>query len=187
MMLVAFAKASVTFDDSLLLKEAIDTAGFIKQHLYDAKNKKLFRQYRLAQANTQATLADYVWLIYGLLEIYHAKADVQWLHWALELQAQQNALFFDQVSGAYFESVASDASLLFRSKSIYDDALPSANAIALANLRELSRLPENTSQKKSLATQADKLVGSFAAAVNQNPAAAASLLAVEVKPEDTSN
>lgn len=187
MMLVAFAKASVTFDDSQLLDAAIDTAGFIKQHLYDAKDKKLFRQYRLAEANTQATLADYVWLIYGLLEIYHAKADVQWLHWALELQAQQNALFFDQVSGAYFESVASDSRLLFRSKSIYDDALPSANAIALANLRELSRLPENTLQKKSLATQADKLVGSFAAAVNQNPAAAASLLAVEVKPEDTSN
>lgn len=184
MMSVAFAKASVTFDDPLLLDEAIDTVRFIKKHLYDAKDKKLFRQYRLGQANTAATLADYVWLTYGLLEIYRANADVQWLHWALELQAQQNALFFDAASGAYFESVASDASLLFRSKSIYDGALPSANAIALSNLRELSRLPENNAQKKSLSTQADKLVRSFAATVNQNPAAAASLLAVEVKPAE---
>lgn len=181
MMLAAFARASVTFDDSQLLDEAIDTAGFIRQHLYDAKGKKLFRQYRLGLANAHATLADYVWLIYGLLEIYRANVDSQWLHWALELQTQQNALFFDQASGAYFESVAGDASLLFRSKSIYDDALPSANAIALSNLRELSRLPENKSLKKSLSTQADKLVRSFAAAVNQNPAAAASLLAVETK------
>lgn len=180
MMIVAFAKASATFDDSLLLDEAIDTARFIKQYLYDEKDKKLLRQYRLGQANTEATLADYVWLIYGLLEIYRASADIQWLHWALELQARQNSLFFDEISGAYFESVASDASLLFRSKSIYDGALPSANAIALSNLRELSSIPENSLQKKSLSTQADKLVRSFAAAVNQNPAAAASLLAVEI-------
>ena len=89
--------------------------------------------------------------------------------------------FLDEVSGAYFESVAGDTSLLFRSKSIYDGAIPSANAIALGNMRRLSGLVLKESQKKSFSTKADKLVQSFAGVINQNPAAAASLLAVEIK------
>ncbi len=189
MMISAFAKAAITFDEALFLEEAINSARFIKKHLYlagtnagtKANSKKLYRQYRANQASSAATLADYVWLINGLIDIYHARADKEWLNWALELQRLQDELFLDEASGAYFESVAGDTSLLFRSKNIYDNAIPSANAIALANLRSLSSLVINASQKNAFSTKADKLVKSFAGVVNQNPAAAASLLAVEIK------
>ncbi len=181
MMLTAFAKASVAFSDPALLDKAADTISFVKKHLYNAETKKLYRQYRSKKASTEAILADYVWLIYGLLEVYQADKDIQLLDWAVELQKNQNELFLDNVSGAYFESAANDTNLLFRSKSIYDGALPSANAIALSNLRKLSELSITPSQKKVYSLQADKLVSSFAMVVNQNPAAASMLLAVEVK------
>ena len=181
MMISAFAKAAITFDEALFLAEAINSARFIKKHLYHAGAKKLYRQYRANQANSEATLADYVWLINGLLEIYQANKGSEWLSWILELQMLQDELFLDEASGAYFESVAGDTSLLFRSKSIYDGAIPSANAIALGNMRRLSGLVLKESQKKSFSTKADKLVQSFAGVINQNPAAAASLLAVEIK------
>ena len=181
MMLAAFAKASVVFNDLAFLEEAKQTAGFIKTHLYNNKTGKLFRQYRANQASSAATLSDYAWLIYGLLEVYEASKNKQWLNWALELQEKQNELFLDKSSGAYFESIANDTSILFRSKSIYDGALPSANAITLANLRKLSALSDKPVQKKTYSTQADKLVSSFATVINQNPAAASMLLAIELR------
>ena len=191
MMLSAFAKASLVFNDPALLEEAKQTAGFTKAHLYNKKTGKLYRQYR-AQINTasasasngasaEATLSDYAWLIYGLLDMYVASNDRQWLNWALELQEKQNELFLDKSSAAYFESTADDTSILFRSKSIYDGALPSPNAIALSNLRKFSKLTDTASKKKSFSSQASKLVNSFATAINDNPPAAAMLLAIEVE------
>jgi uncharacterized protein YyaL (SSP411 family) len=180
MMLASFAKASVVFNDLAFLEEAKQTAGFIKTHLYNNKTGKLFRQYRANQASSAATLSDYAWLIYGLLEVYQADKNKQWLSWVLELQEKQNELFLDKSSGAYFESIANDTSILFRSKSIYDGALPSANAIALANLRTLSALSDKPAQKKTYSSQADKLVSSFATVINQNPTAASMLLSIEI-------
>jgi len=180
MMLSAFSKAAITFDDTAFLDEAIKIAGFMKANIYQQKTKKLFRQYRANEASVVATLSDYVWLIKGLLELHRASKGIMWLSWALELQQQQNRLFLDKASAAYFESVANDKNLLFRSKNIYDGALPAANAIALANLRALASFAESKKQKKYFVTQANKLVGYFAGIVNNNPAAAASLLAVEI-------
>ncbi len=181
MMIAAFAKASVVFSEPTLLKPAIQAIGFVKNNLYAKQSKKLYRQYRANEAGSAATLSDYAWLIYGLLEVYQADKDKRWLNWAFELQANQNQLFLDKTSGAFFESVANDTSLLFRSKSIYDGALPSANAIALSNLRRLSQLSVKQEQKKMYSSQADELVRSFAVAVNQNPAAASMLLAIELR------
>jgi len=180
MMLAAFAKTSVTFDDKSLLVEAVRTLEYIRKYLYEKESKKLYRQYRPGNIdNSAAILADYVWLIYGLLETYEANADAQWLRWAFELHQRQNELFLDDSSGAYFESIANDKNLLFRSKSIYDGAIPSANAIALSNLKRLSILSTDKSRKKVFLSQARKLVSSFATVINQNPAASSMLLSVE--------
>ncbi|NOQ87478.1 MAG: DUF255 domain-containing protein [Gammaproteobacteria bacterium] len=185
MMLSAFARASIVFDDPEFLEDAEKTLDFIKTHLYNNKTGKLYRQYRAqknkAGASAEATLSDYAWLIYGLLDMYKASNDQQWLSWAYELQKKQNELFLDESSGAYFESTAYDTNILFRSKSIYDGALPSPNAIALSNLRQFSQLAHKPAKKKSLSLQADKLVNSFAKAINENPPAAAMLLAIEVE------
>ena len=181
MMLSAFSKAAITFNDASFLDEAIKVSSFMKAHLYSDKSKKLFRQYRNNKASVTANLSDYVWLINGLLELHRASKNAAWLSWALKLQQQQNELFLDKTSTAYFESIANDKNLLFRSKNIYDGALPSANAIALANLRMLSNTVGSKKLKQSFSTQADKLVNHFAGIVNQNPAAAASLVAVEMQ------
>jgi uncharacterized protein YyaL (SSP411 family) len=183
MMLSAFSKAAIAFNDASVLGEAIKPAGFMKTHLYSDKSKKLFRQYRDNKASVVANLSDYVWLINGLLELHRASKDSAWLNWALELQQQQNQLFLDKTSTVYYESVANDKNLLFRSKNIYDGALPSANAIALTNLRMLSNTVGSEKLRQSFSAQADKLVNHFAGIVNQNPAAAASLVSVEMQAE----
>jgi uncharacterized protein YyaL (SSP411 family) len=197
MMIAALARASSVFDEPAFFDEAVRSVSYLKKISYDKKSGKLSRlhrtgQYHVGGLETQAILADYSWLIYSLLEMDEAEnkagntnRDRQsenrpWLQWALQLQARQDELFLDKASGAYFESTDDDTNLLFRSKNIYDDALPSANAIALANLRRLTQLSE-TKDKKMFGAQADKLLGSFANVVNQNPSAASTLLSVELR------
>jgi uncharacterized protein YyaL (SSP411 family) len=189
MLLAAFAEASVVFDDPILLQDAIQTLAYIKRYLYSDSDNKLLRQYRDTKTGittqgtsvTEAILSDYVWVIYGLLEVYQASNNVQWLEWAIALQEKQDELFLDDASGAYFESVANDVSLLFRFKSIYDGVMPSPNAIALSNLDRMSRLAVTDAQRSGFTSQTDKLLSSFATAANQNPAAAAFLLATDIK------
>jgi uncharacterized protein YyaL (SSP411 family) len=185
MMISALATSSRTFDDRALLLQAEQAAKFIRRNLYDENDAILYRQYRSqgkkSVSDTAATLSDYVWLIHGLIELYEAGNDDNWLRWAFELHKQQDALFLDEKTGAYFESVASDESLLFRSKSISDGALPSANAVALSNLYELSALAAGPADKKLLLSGAARLLKSFAGTVNQYPLSAAMLLAVELE------
>ena len=185
MMISAFAVASVNFNDPDLLVEAVKTARFIINNSFDNINKKLYRQYRNGKADIDATLSDYVWLVHGLLEIYQVNEDEYWLKLAIEFHDKQNELFLApssaMSSGGYFESSAGDENLLFRSKNIYDAALPSANAIALSNLRTLSALSTDSAQKASYSMHADRLVADFATVINQDPAAASTLLSIELK------
>ena len=185
MMISALATSSRTFDDRALLSQAEQAAEFIRKNLYDENDEILYRQYRShgkkSVSDTAATLSDYVWLIHGLIELYEAGNDDIWLRWAFALHKQQDALFLDEKTGAYFESVASDESLLFRSKSISDGALPSANAVALSNRYKLSALAARPADKKLLLSGAARLLKSFAGTVNQYPLSAAMLLAVELE------
>ncbi|MBT8134694.1 MAG: thioredoxin domain-containing protein [Gammaproteobacteria bacterium] len=185
MMISALAISSRTFDERALLLQAEQAAEFIRKNLYDENATILYRQYRRhgekTVSDTAATLSDYVWLIHGLIELYEASNDDNWLRWAFELHEQQDALFLDEKTGAYFESVATDDSLLFRSKSISDGALPSANAVAFSNLYRLSALASRPADKKIFSSRAAKLLKSFATTVNQYPLAAAMLLAVELE------
>lgn len=184
MMLSAFSKAAMTFNNAGFLSDATKLANFIKTHLYVDDSKSLYRQYRDNQVSVAANLSDFVWLIKGLLELHSASNKVTWLDWALALQQQQDNLFSDPDSAAYFDSIAGDKNLLFRSKNIHDGALPSSNAIALANLRMLSNRVKSDKLKKSFSSRANKLVKHFASVVNQNPAGTASLLATEIQFEN---
>ena len=180
MMISALAQAARVFDHDAFLAEAEHNIEFIRSHLYDKDSGKLFRQHRQNSRGVAAVLEDYVWLIHGLLAVHEAGGESRWLDWAYALQQKQDVLFLDKTSGAYFESTADDSNILFRSKSIYDGALPSPNAIALANLRKLSELATDVAHKKRLSEQGDRLVNSFAAAINDSPASAAMLLTVEL-------
>ena len=50
-------------------------------------------------------LEDYAFLIQGLLDLYETSFEVKWLSWAMRLQEQQDALFWD-ADGGYFATRA---------------------------------------------------------------------------------
>ena len=83
---------------------------------------------------------DYAFLIQGLLDLYEAIWEVDWLKWALELQERQDELFRDERGGGYFGSAAGDPLVAVRMKEDYDGAEPSANSISALNLLRFARM-----------------------------------------------
>jgi uncharacterized protein YyaL (SSP411 family) len=83
---------------------------------------------------------DYAFLIQGLLDLYEAGFDIEWLRWAADLQRTQDALFWDEKHGGYFSVSGTDPTILIRMKEDYDGAEPSPNSVAALNLFRLSQM-----------------------------------------------
>jgi len=139
LMIAAMARAAFVFEDPLFLQAAGDAVSFILGNLRDARGRLLHR-WRDGEAAMPASVDDYAFLIWGLIEAYEAVFDGELLQVALSLQEEQNASFWDRESGGYYFTPEDGEPLLIRQKESYDGAIPSGNAVAMLNLLRLARL-----------------------------------------------
>ncbi|EFA07789.1 spermatogenesis-associated protein 20 [Tribolium castaneum] len=146
LMISGFAKAGFVLKDQEYINRAILAATFIKKFLYNEQDKTLLRccykgdNAKIVQTPTPVNgfLDDYAFLIRGLLDLYEASLDADWLSWAEVLQEQQDRLFWDTKGSGYFTSPANDSSILIRGKEDQDGAEPCGNSIAVHNLIRLA-------------------------------------------------
>jgi uncharacterized protein YyaL (SSP411 family) len=101
---------------------------------------------------------DYAFLIQGLLDLYEASFDVDWLRFAMELQETQDRLFFDEERGGYFSGAGDDPSILLRLKEDNDSAEPAASSVAALNLLRLAQIRNDA----RLYSRAEKTIEAFA-------------------------
>jgi len=97
----------------------------------------LLHSWRQGRGKIQAYLADYAFLTRGLLALHEATGEERWLRAASEVTSEQLRRLRDP-HGGFFTGAASPE-VLFRSKDVYDGAMPSGNAVAILNLLELGR------------------------------------------------
>jgi uncharacterized protein YyaL (SSP411 family) len=57
---------------------------------------------------------DYAFVVQGLLDLYEASFDVEWLKFAKQLQEMQDSLFFAAKNGGFFTTSGKDGSVLLR-------------------------------------------------------------------------
>jgi len=174
MMIASFSRASKTFNDKRYLNAAVKAAGFVNERLFDDRTGQLYRRFRGEKAGVEAGLSDYAWVVSGLIGLLEVTEDKRWLDMAIKLSKKQNELFLDKERGGYFDASGRDSTVLFRSKSIYDGALPAANAVALSNLNKLTELTND----KVWEENATGLLDAFAGVINNNPAATSMVVGV---------
>ncbi len=131
--------------------------------MWDAQNERLLRRFRDGQASIEAYAEDYASLIWGLLELFQADGDPEWLSWALALQRRQDALFWDPVDGGWFSTTGEDPSILLRLKDDHDGAEPGASSISALNLLTIAHLTGNT----EAAGRAEQALGRFGAQIGE--------------------
>ena len=170
LMITAFARASQVLDDPRYLAAAQRSAKFIKANLW--RDGSLIRSFRHGPSSIAAFADDYAALIAGLLDLYEADFDVQWLQWAGELQTKMDERFFDKERGGYFQTARSASDILFRSKEDYDGAEPAPGRLAAMNLLRLAQLTDS----RELRERADKTIASAADQLAQLPSAMTQML-----------
>jgi uncharacterized protein YyaL (SSP411 family) len=155
MMVAAFAKASFVFNEPEYAYRAKQAADFILNNMRD-NDGLLMHRYRAGNAGITAHLDDYAYFVWGLIELYQATFDLQYLNNAFELNSTMLKYFYDQQNGGFFFSSNTAEQLLARRKELYDGAVPSGNAVALYNMIRLSRFGAS-SQLEELIEQTGKL------------------------------
>jgi uncharacterized protein len=115
---------------------------------------------------------DYAFVVQGLLDLYEASFDVEWLKFARQLQETQDRLFFEEKNGGYFTTSGKDASVLLRMKDDNDSAEPAASSVAALNLLRLSQFYDD----KQLEDRARKTIDAFATTLSHFPSAMPQML-----------
>jgi uncharacterized protein len=152
MMIAAFARAARVLPERPGAQDYLATARaaaeFIRRCLWNSAEQRLLRRYRDGAAAIEAYAEDYASLVWGLLELFQADADPVWLEWARDLQARQDALFWDDEEAGWFSTTGKDPSVLLRLKEDYDGAEPSASAMSVLNLIALGHLLDDEEARR---------------------------------------
>ena len=166
LMIAALAKGFQVFQEKKYLDSAIKASNFILTTLRK-KNGRLLHRFREENADIDAYLTDYAFLIWGLIELYEATFDVQYVKNALELNEVLLDHFWDDNIGGFYLTASDSEELITRQKEIYDGAIPSGNSVALLNLLRLSHITGNS----ELEEKADILIRVFADKIRDTPTA----------------
>lgn len=171
LMIAALAQAGRVFGEQRYIDAANRANGFVETHL-GSDDGKLWHRYCDGESAVVGQLDDYAFMIFGLLEMYEATLDDEYLSTALHYNAILTREFEDASGGGYFMTSSSAEKLLVRPKSIYDGAIPSGNSIQMYNLLRLARL----TGRFELEQKAGDTGNAFGGAIQRSPSAFAQAL-----------
>jgi uncharacterized protein YyaL (SSP411 family) len=162
LMISAFCNAYGAFGNRLYLEAAEKAAAFILGNLVRREDGRLLRRYRDGRAGIEARADDYAFFIRALLDIHGITFEPRYLTAAFSFMDTQIGLFFDEVSGGFYNTPSDDPSVPLRMKEDYDGAEPSPNSVSLANLWRLAEL----TGRNDLRQVAEKTMASFSGMLN---------------------
>ncbi|MFL6260865.1 MAG: DUF255 domain-containing protein [Thermoanaerobaculia bacterium] len=134
--ITGLAVAGKLLNEPALVQQAARAADFILGTMRPSGGP-LLHAWRQGQGKIAAYLADYVFLARGLLALHEATGEARWLSAAAEVTSEQLRRLRDPQGGFFTAGVSPD--VLFRSKDVFDGAMPAANAVAVLNLIDLGR------------------------------------------------
>ncbi|HVS01228.1 MAG TPA: thioredoxin domain-containing protein, partial [Thermoanaerobaculia bacterium] len=166
--IAGLAAAAEAVAEPRWLRLAEGAADFVLSTLRTADGR-LLHAWRGGRGEVGAFLADYSFLTHGLLGLHRATAAGRWLQAAIELTREQTARLAHPEGGFY--AAAERPDLLFRSRDVFDGAVPAPNAVAVLNLLELA---ERTGEGE-WRQQAERALRAFTPLLEGQPAAARAL------------
>jgi uncharacterized protein YyaL (SSP411 family) len=156
-MIAALARASIVLGDKRYYNAATKTADFLLKEM-QTDNHRLLHRYSQGEKAIDAFLDDYAFLIFGLIELYEADFDMNYLQASSDLAKVMVEDFWDSANGGFFLSAKSGDASLPRMKQSYDGAYPCGNSVALLDLLRLAALTGDVSFGKDT----DRLLSAFA-------------------------
>jgi uncharacterized protein YyaL (SSP411 family) len=170
-MIGAFARAHQTFGREEDLTSAKRAADFLLATLF--KDGKLLATWRDGKARLNAYLDDHAFLARGLLDLYEASFERKYLDAAGRLATAMLDRFEDKDRGGFFFTSHDHETLLARSRSLYDGALPAGAGVAVEVLLRLAVHRDD----ERLRAAAVRTLKTYRALAERSPSGFCSLLA----------
>jgi hypothetical protein len=164
LLLSALARAGAVLEEPRYGKAAEEAAAFLLGTMR-RKDGTLLHTFRAGQAKGEGFLDDYACLAEGLLDLYEATFDPRWFAAARELAAKMVEIFGDAKDGGFFYTGGRHESLLARTKSPFDGAVPSGNSVAAHVLLRLAAF----TGEADLAKKGEATLASFRAGMERTP------------------
>jgi hypothetical protein len=143
LLIAALSKAARALPDGEKYEQsAVSAARFLRDTMIqqDGDDVRLLHRYRNGDTAIRGHLDDYVYLAWGLTELYETTFDAEWLSVAVDLTDAMIEHFEDSDHGGFFFTADDAEALIVRQKEFYDGAMPSGNSAAMTLLIRLSRL-----------------------------------------------
>ncbi len=156
LMIAAMAKAGTLIDNDALIKKAQRAWSQLASACM-TDDYKLLHRYKDQEAAIDGMADDYSFVILGLLELYNATFQPNYLITAIELQNSFDKIFKDEKFGGYYFTSKNSEVIMGRQKEIYDGAIPSSNSVTAMNGYRLSAI---TSDPK-FSIQSDQIFRAF--------------------------
>jgi hypothetical protein len=171
LMVAAMARAGRILDEQRYVDAAGGAISFIFSSMR-GENGRLLHRYRQEKAELEAYIDDYAFIIWGLLELYEATFDADYLRKALSLNDMTMQHFWDSEDGGFFFTAQDSEPLLTRQKDGYDGAIPSGNSVSMLNLLRLGRITSDS----ALEDRAAAIGRALSSDAARSPAAYAQLM-----------
>jgi uncharacterized protein YyaL (SSP411 family) len=138
--ITALGRGAQVLGEPRYFEAAARTARFLLKDLF--QDHTLFRIWTAGRVSVPGFSEDYALLANALLDLYETDFDPFWVREARRLIALMDEKFLDPGDGTYFYVDRDQAAPLGRSKSVYDQVLPSGNSMAARVSFRLYRLTE---------------------------------------------
>ncbi len=142
LMIKAMLTAGTIFNKAEYIDSALRALTYIKK--YHWHNSRLLAVSKQSKAHLPAYLDDYAYLIDALLTSLQSSWDSDHLDFAVKLADILLKHFYDTQSGGFYFTADDHEKLLYRPKSMTDEAIPAGNGIAARALFILGHLLGNT-------------------------------------------
>jgi uncharacterized protein YyaL (SSP411 family) len=156
MMITGLVDAYGAFGDERFLTAALKNMTFIENELMS--DTTLFRSYKNKRSQTTGFLDDYAHVIQAQLKLYIATFNESWVHKAAGLIKHVFENYYDADDGFFFYTSSRSEKLITRKKEIFDNVIPSSNAMMAQNLFIAGSLLDNE-QWKSVASNMTESLG----------------------------
>lgn len=168
-MIAAYAEAAFAFDQPDYATAARRAARFVLTEM--RVDGRLQRSYFRGAVSGDGYVDDYAAMISGLLSLYEATGEVEWLEEAIALDEVLDE-HFAHPNGGYYLTAADHEELIVRQQPAWDGAEPSGNSVQAMNL---VRLHELTSDDRYRAA-ADAVLAQFSKTLERSPTDLAEML-----------
>lgn len=163
MLLQALVDAYYALGTSHFLELACKNAAFMQQYLM--RDHQLSHSYYQGQLGSNGYLEDYAWVARALISLYQATFEETWLTQAASLVNHAIQRFWDEEMHLFYSTATGGDELIARPREVFDQAIPSSNAIMAHNLFYMSFLLD----REDYAVSAQQMVDSIMPLLQETP------------------